>query len=369
MTVSQKPEAIDRWYYASGKQKIGPFSFEQLRQLTIAGLVPPDTMVWREGSHKWMPLSSVRSFTSIANKVIGDTVASSLAATPPSILSPSVSSKATANDCLRLPCPYCNSPVEIVTPESGQHRNCPNCHEVFRLPVDSFEETYGLPKAIASRDISKPLLWGLFGGGALGLLLAIFVVGSGGNSEILFQLPFAFAFGGMIFVPIIAAGAGSIFLKKVILDKVIPGVADGAGEALGKLIEGGESLIVSRRIRKISAQALLARKDATPPRYLLFSGGQLYGPFQEAECRAFNDNQQASPNTLVYQEGNEKWLDLRMYCTTMRVVDAKAAPSTGSSDDGLEQRLNHLWSFFLKMLVIGGVIAAVTCLLAAVFHL
>jgi hypothetical protein len=54
------------WYYAEGKQKIGPLSAAQLRQFAAAGRVQPTTMVLQEGRKHWVPASSVRGLFSSA---------------------------------------------------------------------------------------------------------------------------------------------------------------------------------------------------------------------------------------------------------------------------------------------------------------
>jgi WD40 repeat protein/tRNA A-37 threonylcarbamoyl transferase component Bud32 len=47
------------WYYASGRQKLGPFSSRRLRQLAAEGVLQPDTMLWRQGTPRWLPAGSV----------------------------------------------------------------------------------------------------------------------------------------------------------------------------------------------------------------------------------------------------------------------------------------------------------------------
>ncbi|MBL8796693.1 MAG: protein kinase [Planctomycetia bacterium] len=47
------------WYYARHKQKHGPVSWEQLRQLARAGSVQPDDMVLPANGGKWQPASAV----------------------------------------------------------------------------------------------------------------------------------------------------------------------------------------------------------------------------------------------------------------------------------------------------------------------
>jgi hypothetical protein len=49
-----------RWYFTKdGRQRLGPFSFEQLEQLVAGGLLEPVHMVFEEGSGRWCPAASV----------------------------------------------------------------------------------------------------------------------------------------------------------------------------------------------------------------------------------------------------------------------------------------------------------------------
>lgn len=45
----------DGWYYAVGGDRKGPVEESALRALTDAGVVQPDTLVWREGMADWEP--------------------------------------------------------------------------------------------------------------------------------------------------------------------------------------------------------------------------------------------------------------------------------------------------------------------------
>jgi WD40 repeat protein/serine/threonine protein kinase len=59
-TGSYRDEA-DRavWYYAHGREKLGPVSRQQLRQLAAEGILRPDTMVWQQGTSRWLPACSI----------------------------------------------------------------------------------------------------------------------------------------------------------------------------------------------------------------------------------------------------------------------------------------------------------------------
>jgi hypothetical protein len=47
------------WYFARHKQKLGPFSWEQLRQLAAFDLLGRGEYVWQEGTPRWRPAGSV----------------------------------------------------------------------------------------------------------------------------------------------------------------------------------------------------------------------------------------------------------------------------------------------------------------------
>jgi uncharacterized protein YkwD len=47
------------WYYARGRQKIGPLALDGLRSLAGAGRLAPTDMVWQEGTTRWLPAAHV----------------------------------------------------------------------------------------------------------------------------------------------------------------------------------------------------------------------------------------------------------------------------------------------------------------------
>jgi len=47
------------WYFARHKQKLGPFSWNQLRQLATFGLLQRQDHVWEEGTRKWREAGAV----------------------------------------------------------------------------------------------------------------------------------------------------------------------------------------------------------------------------------------------------------------------------------------------------------------------
>lgn len=52
------------WYYATGGQRQGPVSEEQLRRLIASGQVTPLTLVWTDGMPEWVAAGSMPQFFS-----------------------------------------------------------------------------------------------------------------------------------------------------------------------------------------------------------------------------------------------------------------------------------------------------------------
>ena len=48
-----------RWFIASGKLKLGPFPFAELRRQSLIGRLLPDTFILQEGTSRWAPASSL----------------------------------------------------------------------------------------------------------------------------------------------------------------------------------------------------------------------------------------------------------------------------------------------------------------------
>ena len=49
----------DPWYYAYGKERKGPFSEGQFKQLAASGELTASTMVWKKGMASWTPASQI----------------------------------------------------------------------------------------------------------------------------------------------------------------------------------------------------------------------------------------------------------------------------------------------------------------------
>ena len=47
------------WYYARGRQKVGPFSLAGLQQEVAAGRLGAADMVWRQGTPRWVPVGTL----------------------------------------------------------------------------------------------------------------------------------------------------------------------------------------------------------------------------------------------------------------------------------------------------------------------
>ncbi len=61
--VAATPVAVQNWHYTrDGKKKIGPFSFEQMKDLAKSGTLLPSDMVMKDGTDKWKPASEVQKF-------------------------------------------------------------------------------------------------------------------------------------------------------------------------------------------------------------------------------------------------------------------------------------------------------------------
>ena len=45
----------EQWYYADGKDPVGPFPAEHMTDMVRAGRIKPETMVWQDGMEGWEP--------------------------------------------------------------------------------------------------------------------------------------------------------------------------------------------------------------------------------------------------------------------------------------------------------------------------
>src|SRR5207244_11899961 len=81
------PTMPTNWYYARGKQRVGPVPFSPLQQLANSGQLQPVDMILQEGTPKWVPAGSVAGLFSglpgLAHSVPGPTAAGSDTSRPP----------------------------------------------------------------------------------------------------------------------------------------------------------------------------------------------------------------------------------------------------------------------------------------------
>jgi DNA-directed RNA polymerase subunit RPC12/RpoP len=99
----------ESWYFASGKQKLGPFSFAQLQQLAASGRIAPETMVLQPGDAKWARAESV----------------------------PGLFAAATPTETVNVRCenPECGKTLRIKQDSFGKRIRCPSCKHIFIIPV------------------------------------------------------------------------------------------------------------------------------------------------------------------------------------------------------------------------------------------
>lgn len=53
------------WYYATGEERLGPYTAEQFQELVQQGMVTAQTLVWREGMTDWRPHGSLGNTPSV----------------------------------------------------------------------------------------------------------------------------------------------------------------------------------------------------------------------------------------------------------------------------------------------------------------
>lgn len=61
-------EARNKWYYAAGNEKLGPLAQQQFDRAVADGVISADTLVWRKGMSDWQPLSEIQA-GKVASKV------------------------------------------------------------------------------------------------------------------------------------------------------------------------------------------------------------------------------------------------------------------------------------------------------------
>jgi uncharacterized protein YkwD len=64
------PTGAGRWYYARGRQKVGPLGLDGLRGLAAVGRLSPADMVWQEDTVKWLPAGTVPGLFAVPVAVV-----------------------------------------------------------------------------------------------------------------------------------------------------------------------------------------------------------------------------------------------------------------------------------------------------------
>ncbi|HZT79475.1 MAG TPA: protein kinase, partial [Gemmataceae bacterium] len=59
LTIPATVQPEGQWYYARGRQKVGPVPWSELERLIASGQLTPQDMVLRQGEPKWVPVSSL----------------------------------------------------------------------------------------------------------------------------------------------------------------------------------------------------------------------------------------------------------------------------------------------------------------------
>jgi len=58
-TIEIEALMSDKWYYAIGKERFGPFTFEHLKGLVSSGQLKEKDLVWTKTMPNWMAAESV----------------------------------------------------------------------------------------------------------------------------------------------------------------------------------------------------------------------------------------------------------------------------------------------------------------------
>ena len=74
------------WYYAKNKQKVGPVTEAQLKELVHSGELSPTDMVWKQGTAKWMQASQVEGLIEAGpSEIVRGSVSPPLPPLPPPV--------------------------------------------------------------------------------------------------------------------------------------------------------------------------------------------------------------------------------------------------------------------------------------------
>ncbi len=114
-----------QWYYARDKQKLGPFSTEQMQQLASAGLIQATDMVLEDGTQRWLEARSA-----------GLLFPGSRVETPSSSSAPAAAAAAAAETETAVPkmevmCPACRHKMTLNETVRGREIRCPQCNNKY----------------------------------------------------------------------------------------------------------------------------------------------------------------------------------------------------------------------------------------------
>ena len=98
------------WHYARGKEKVGPVTAAQLKQLVRSGELTRNDMVWKEGMAKWTPAGQVKGLFDDAPSPVRN-------AAPPPL--PEAATEAGTEAVALVDPPAVRSPAELKLPVAG----------------------------------------------------------------------------------------------------------------------------------------------------------------------------------------------------------------------------------------------------------
>lgn len=113
---------MTHWYYARDKQKLGPFSTEQMQQLAGAGLIQPGDMVLEEGTQRWQDARSAGLLFP------GARVESPVPLAAPSGVATGADSTEAEISKIEVVCPHCRHKMSLNETVRGREIRCPQCN-------------------------------------------------------------------------------------------------------------------------------------------------------------------------------------------------------------------------------------------------
>jgi hypothetical protein len=132
----------EQWYVARGRQKFGPYSFAELKELARTGGVLPVEMVLKEGTTKWQPASAVEGLFWQSS---GELIQGVLVAPPPASPAPSKNETVESAPSPMPPPQPSSTPAVQVKPE--------NRVEAAVSPPPAATNSPLPPPALASQEV------------------------------------------------------------------------------------------------------------------------------------------------------------------------------------------------------------------------